>query len=347
MNSNKNAAGAPANCTNAIGVAATDGNDQRASFSNYGANVDVAAPGVNILSTVNPARNGGALYKSFNGTSMASPHTAGVAALLWATSYGSSPAAVRDRLFASADNIGGTGSLWAEGRINAAAAVAGGVGAAAATPTATLVPTSTSVPTNTVAPTATRTVPPTATSGPTSTATSTSIPTATSVPTSTPVPTATGTPTQTPVPPSFAPLRVNAGGPAYTDPSGNLWKADTGYSGGGTYSTSSAINGTTTQPLYKTERFGALTYTFAVPNGSYDVKLKFAEIYQTAANARIFNVAINGQPVLTSFDILKEVAPKTALDKTFVVNVANGSIAISFTSVKANPKISAIEISAR
>jgi subtilisin family serine protease len=68
---------------NIISVAASDQNDQRASFSNYGpASVDVAAPGVYILSTIPTfiMPNG---YDFFDGTSMAAPHVSGLAGLLW------------------------------------------------------------------------------------------------------------------------------------------------------------------------------------------------------------------------------------------------------------------------
>jgi subtilisin family serine protease len=132
----------PGNCNNVIAVAATDSADLKASFSNSGSSVQIAAPGLNVLSTLNPDVNAGSQYGGLSGTSMAAPNVAAVAALVAATTYATSAAAIRDRLFSTADPIAGTGVLWTYGRVNAAAAVGnGGVSGGSPTPTSTPSPT--------------------------------------------------------------------------------------------------------------------------------------------------------------------------------------------------------------
>ena len=82
---------------NVVSVAAIDNKGRRASFSNYGKKtVDIAAPGVNILSTT----PGG--LKSYSGTSMATPHVSGVAALLKAANPGFKTDEMKDRLLSTA-----------------------------------------------------------------------------------------------------------------------------------------------------------------------------------------------------------------------------------------------------
>ncbi len=160
-------------------------------------------------------------------------------------------------------------------------------------------------------------------------------------------PTTTATPTVTPTP--AATLRVNCGGPAYTDSLGKLWSADAEYTGGTAASTTNSITGTSDPTLYKTERYGStITYTFTVLPGSYQVTLKFAEIYWTAVGKRIFNVSINGNPVLTNFDIFADAGGVyIADDKVFHGISPDGSshIVVQFTAGSADvPKVSAIEV---
>lgn len=90
--------------------------DYFASFSNFGADVDIAAPGVCILSTW---KGGG--YNTISGTSMASPHVAGVAALYIATHPGATPAQVKDALIAAQEPgpIPGDPDTYKEGVVNA------------------------------------------------------------------------------------------------------------------------------------------------------------------------------------------------------------------------------------
>ncbi|MCF7837456.1 MAG: S8 family serine peptidase [Candidatus Marinimicrobia bacterium] len=89
---------------NIISVAAADHNDQLASFSNYGAtSVDLAAPGVDIWSTiiqVDEGTNSTPGYAAWGGTSMAAPHVAGAAGLLWSLAPQASWDMIKDALLA-------------------------------------------------------------------------------------------------------------------------------------------------------------------------------------------------------------------------------------------------------
>ncbi|WP_433366865.1 S8 family serine peptidase [Actinoplanes sp. CA-142083] len=99
-NDNTNAAGeSPAAVSAAITVGATDSKDRRASFSNYGSVLDLFAPGVGIRSSF---ASGDTAVATASGTSMASPHVAGAAALVLDASPGWTPAQVRAFLVAKA-----------------------------------------------------------------------------------------------------------------------------------------------------------------------------------------------------------------------------------------------------
>jgi len=141
---------------------------------------------------------------------------------------------------------------------------------------------------------------------------------------------------------------VNAGGSAV-----GSFAADEFSSGGSTYSTSSSIDtsGVTSpapQSVYQTERYGNFTYTFPnlSPGAQYTVRLHEAEIYWTSSGQRTFNVAINGQQVLTNFDIYATAgaANKAVVEQFTTTANGNGQIAIQFTSVKDQAKVDGIEI---
>ncbi|MBI2933694.1 MAG: S8 family serine peptidase [Planctomycetes bacterium] len=115
-NSNTDLPMYPAACDHVITVSAVDHNDMKASFSNYGLNIDVAAPGVNVFST--KLSN---TYGAASGTSMACPHVSGLAALLKSRNAMLTVDQVESVLKASADDRGDPGwdTIYGAGRINA------------------------------------------------------------------------------------------------------------------------------------------------------------------------------------------------------------------------------------
>lgn len=191
----------PAAYRNVIAVAATDASDSKASFSNWGSWVNVAAPGVSIYSTFPNHQNAFSIfnYGNASGTSMATPHVAGLAALIFG-SRAFSNTQVINFINNYADQIPGTGFYWNYGRINAYGSLLAAVSEGAPLPTSTPTP----IPSATATPTATPT--PTATIVPTSTPTSTPTLQPTNTPTPTPTPTNAPYPSSTPTPTTSDPV---------------------------------------------------------------------------------------------------------------------------------------------
>jgi type VII secretion-associated serine protease mycosin len=110
----------PAALTNVIAVASTDVNDNQSSFSNQGNYIEVAAPGSSIYSTYEA---GG--YLTISGTSQATPHVSGLAALIWSKNTSLTNAQVRTQIRNTAQDLGAVGwdIQFGYGRINAIAAL--------------------------------------------------------------------------------------------------------------------------------------------------------------------------------------------------------------------------------
>ena len=120
----------PASADRAMTVAASDYNDAKASFSNWGQKIDVTAPGVDILSTKSSINNMctvargnivGTYYCRVSGTSMATPHVAGLAALILSVNPGLTNEDIRQLIRTGAVDIGAPGKDrdFGYGRIDA------------------------------------------------------------------------------------------------------------------------------------------------------------------------------------------------------------------------------------
>ena len=119
-NSSSSSVGYPSSSPNVMAIGATDHNDARASWSNYGSDLEVVAPGVNILTTgLNNT------YQTNSGTSFSAPCTAGVAALMLSKNPGFTNDQIRQTLKDTADDVGTSGYdlQTGYGRINAKRAV--------------------------------------------------------------------------------------------------------------------------------------------------------------------------------------------------------------------------------
>merc|ERR1712165_296490 len=118
----------PASYPSVMSVAAVDSSNRKAGFSQFNDQVDIAAPGVGVLSTVPGGR-----YAEFSGTSMASPHVAGVAALVWSRFPTKTAQEIRQALELTAQDLGSSGrdDIFGHGLVRADLAynsLAGGIG---------------------------------------------------------------------------------------------------------------------------------------------------------------------------------------------------------------------------
>ncbi|MEL7160057.1 MAG: PKD domain-containing protein, partial [Bacteroidota bacterium] len=150
-------------------------------------------------------------------------------------------------------------------------------------------------------------------------------------------------------------VRINAGGPEM-DFDGETFAADNSFTGGKIYENTSA----TVPALYQTERSAEnpvqFSYEVPVPNGTYLVRLHFAEIYWGAngggpggTGQRIFDVSLENDLILDDYDINADVGPQTVVIKEFPLAVTDGGVSLFFDASAGvggtnQPKLSALEV---
>jgi len=125
-----------------------------------------------------------------------------------------------------------------------------------------------------------------------------------------------------------------------------------GYVGGKAVTRADAeVKNTQDKAVYLNEHYSMSAYRIPVANGTYAVKLHFAETYDkiTEAGQRVFSVAIEGKTLLADFDVFKEAGNQgfAAVVKEFEAQVKDGELTIEFTPKVQNPMINGIEVQAK
>lgn len=163
--------------------------------------------------------------------------------------------------------------------------------------------------------------------------------------------------------------RVNCGGNVIEDQSlsGPAWTADTNASpspfvnaeesgsGAATHAATAMVDPTvpTSMPLelFSSNRHDPpagdeMKWSFPVPNGAYEVRLGFAEMYSGASDTgeRVFSVHVEGEAALEDFDQAGELGFQVATLKTFTIEATDGSVDIEFLRDQEHPNIKSIEI---
>ena len=138
---------------------------------------------------------------------------------------------------------------------------------------------------------------------------------------------------------------VDAGASSSATVNGVVYQADRYASGGTTQVVTTGISGTTDDALYQSERYGTYSYDIPVSNATYSVVLHFAELYQTAAGARSFNLSVEGKSVLSSFDLFSAAGGFTAYtQRVDGVAVTDGKLTINLTSLVDNATLAGFAI---
>jgi len=143
-------------------------------------------------------------------------------------------------------------------------------------------------------------------------------------------------------------IRIKAGAPVpWTDSEGHVWAADQGFDGGDIAERPDATVTNTAEPgIYRAEHYGMNSFSQPLANGSYLVKLHFAETFEgiEGPGQRVFSFNVQGHD-FKDFDVwAKAGGPLKAYVESVPVDVTNGKLLITFTTQVENPQVNGIEI---
>ncbi len=143
-------------------------------------------------------------------------------------------------------------------------------------------------------------------------------------------------------------LNINCGGPSLVGSDGTAWSGDANFVGGALLYTSDVISNTSDVQLYRSGRYNLyydFSYSIPLPNGAYQLTLKFAEIEYKSVGQRVFDVTINGVKTLANFDIVAAAGgARKAYDKVIPVTVSGGVLKMDFTGIVKRGLVNAIRI---
>jgi len=153
----------------------------------------------------------------------------------------------------------------------------------------------------------------------------------------------------------FRELAVNVGSNAqFIDQRGQVWAADQpyrpgswGYIGSETTTTATSRNvlNTAEDPLYQTVLEGLATYRFDVPDGDYEMELRFVEYKFSEPRQRVFGIVVNSRLLIEQLDLAKEYGTMQAISRRFRVRASERQgIRIDFKPVVSRTLLSAIRI---
>ncbi len=156
--------------------------------------------------------------------------------------------------------------------------------------------------------------------------------------------------------PAGGELRIRCGAtkPIEHDRDGNRWQSDACFTGGAAVSLPvHTLYRTRDSELYSTARAGDFSYNLPLRPGTYELRLYFADTafqpgpaMDGGENRRVFNVDLNGQPLLKQFDIIADSGPNTADVRVFkdVEPAPDGLLHLTFRSRISEPLLNAIEV---